>query len=474
MKLKTKLTISSVLLIVVAIAVCCALIVRFAWDRALLDTVSSALSDTEQFYSSLCNAYYQDLSDEQIVQRSYIIHKFRSVPGSNEFTLSHNGEYLCNNVGFAPENLLENGYSVSESGVIRYKNLRIDGVSYLIAGRTIEMNSQEYSICLVRDISELTSSITALAVKCALTGAVVLIITALLMWIIVFRSLKPVEKLKAGASELAQGNYEKRIDAGGRDELAELAADFNSMADAIEANITELNDKTEQLHERSQRQQMFINDLSHEMKTPVTAILIYAETLLNRKVSPEVVEHSLNRIYDQGKWLERLSQKLMALVMLQKEIELQNESVTELVEAVRATTDGSLRERNMALLTECSMDTLPMDMDLMRSALTNLVENAKRASRDGQTIILCAHDHVIEVTDHGKGIPKEEITRITEPFYMVDRSRSKQYGGSGLGMALVQRIAEAHGAELQIESVEHAGTTVRLVFPANDNKTLTV
>ena len=110
------------------------------------------------------------------------------------------------------------------------------------------------------------------------------------------------------------------------------------------------------------------------------------------------------------------------------------------------------------------MDTLAMEFDLMRAALVNLVENARRASSPGETILLFAHDNSIEVIDHGKGIPKEEIPRITEPFYMVDRSRSKRSGGSGLGMALVKKIAEAHGAELVIESAENMGTTIRLVF----------
>ena len=249
-----------------------------------------------------------------------------------------------------------------------------------------------------------------------------------------------------------------RIAIRGRDELAELATDFNSMADAIEANIGEL-------HERAERQQAFINDMSHEMKTPVTSILLNAEMLLGRRVAPEVFSNALERIYDQGKWLERLSQKLMTLVMLQGEIELREESVAELFEAVKGTTEGVLQEKKMELVTDCGMDTLPMDFDLMRSALANLVENAKRASSEGQAITLAAHGNVIEVIDHGKGIPVEEIARITEPFYMVDRSRSKLNGGSGLGLALVQRIVEAHGAKLAIESAENVGTTMRIVFP---------
>lgn len=458
MKLRTKLTVSCLLLLIIAIALSCAIILRFAHDRAIEDAVSTALNDLERFADSFSYPYYDNLFEKQIVQRSYVIHRFRDVTGSYEYTLRHNGEYLSNNAGFAPEALLNSGAISYEDGRIQYRAVRVEGVDYLIAHRTVNMEREEYSVCLVRNITELTDSIRTLAIQCVMAGAGIILLAALIMWRILFRALKPVEQLKAGATELAAGHYENRIAIRGRDELAELATDFNSMADAIEANIGEL-------HERAERQQAFINDLSHEMKTPVTSILLNAEMLLGRRVAPEVFSNALERIYDQGKWLERLSQKLMTLVMLQGEIELREESVAELFEAVKGTTEGVLQEKNMELVTECSIDTLPMDFDLMRSALANLVENAKRASSEGQTIILAAHGNVIEVIDHGKGIPVEEIARITEPFYMVDRSRSKRNGGSGLGMALVQKIAEAHGAELVIESVENEGTTMRLIFP---------
>ena len=465
MKLKTKLILSSVLLIVTAIIVCSVLIVSFAWDRAFSDAAQTAVSDVEFFRNAFSTSFFEGMINEETVQRSYVIHRFRSIPGANEFTLYHDSEYLSNNVGFSPEKLLEINYSTFENQNIKYRNLKIDGVSYLICGITANIDSEEYSICLVRDISELTASITALAIKCIVTSAIIIVIAALFMWMIVFRSLKPVEKLRAGASELAQGNYENRIEINGKDELAELADDFNMMADAIQANIAELNDKSEQLQEKSVRQQAFINDLSHEMKTPVTSILLNAEMLLGRKVTQDVLTQALDGIYDQGKWLERLSQKLMTLVMLQNEIELQEENVSDLIEGVRISTEAALKEKKMELITKCDIDTLPMDIDLMRSALVNLVENAKRASEDGQIISLTAHDNILEVVDHGKGIPKEEIARITEPFYMVDRSRSKLYGGSGLGMALVRRIVDAHGAELVIESEEAVGTTMRIIFP---------
>ena len=463
MRLKTKMTVFAVLLVMVAIGVCCALIVGFTWDMTLSQAVTTAYSDFEQFSGSFSNAFSKNFQQNQTVYRSYVLYCFRSVSGSSEFTLYENGEYLSNNTGFAPEVLLENKTFTSKYEAVAYRNVSIDDTSYLILGRSMRLGSRDYSLCLVRNISELTQNIASLAVKCIVTSAMIILIAALLMRLIVSRSLKPVKKLKEGASALAHGNYENRIELTGRDELTELAADFNSMADAIEANIAALHDTSMQLREKSERQQTFINDLSHEMKTPVTSILLNAEMLLNRKVTPDVLQNALERIYDQGKWLERLSQKLMTLVMLQGEIELREESAEDLLAAVKASTEDLLQENNITLLIKCSMDTLAMEFDLMRAALVNLVENARRASSPGETILLFAHDNSIEVIDHGKGIPKEEIPRITEPFYMVDRSRSKRSGGSGLGMALVKKIAEAHGAELVIESAENMGTTIRLV-----------
>ena len=105
-----------------------------------------------------------------------------------------------------------------------------------------------------------------------------------------------------------------------------------------------------------------------------------------------------------------------------------------------------------------------MDADLMRSALVNLVENAIKASERGSTVELIANKNEIIVRDHGRGIPKDEIARVTEPFYMVDRSRSKKLGGSGLGLALVQRIADVHHAELVIESELNVGTSIFFRF----------
>lgn len=460
MKLRTKLTVFSILLLAAAIALCCAIIISFAYQGEVESITSAGISDFEDLYREFVWSSTDSIPDSPIVRRSYIINKFRSLADAGEFVLQKGDEFWVNNTGFDVKSILPAGKAakLSESGSTQYKLAMIDGADYFIAASPASIAQEDYYVSLMRNVTPQINSVRSLAAKCALVGAVITAIAAYAMHLIVLRSLLPIKALQEGANQLSGGKYAERIPVHGHDELSELAADFNSMADAIEANIGEL-------HERAERQQAFINDLSHEMKTPVTSILLNAEMLLGRRVAPEVFSNALERIYDQGKWLERLSQKLMTLVMLQGEIELREESVAELFEAVKGTTEGVLQEKKMELMTECSMDTLPMDFDLMRSALTNLVENAKRASSEGQAITLAAHGNVIEVIDHGKGIPVEEIARITEPFYMVDKSRSKKQGGAGLGLAIVQRIASAHGAALTAESVPGEFTAIKIVFP---------
>lgn len=108
------------------------------------------------------------------------------------------------------------------------------------------------------------------------------------------------------------------------------------------------------------------------------------------------------------------------------------------------------------------------DADLLLDLLCNLVQNAVKASAEGAPVeVRClpgAGTVTLEVADHGCGIPAEKLPRVTEPFYMVDKSRARRQGGSGLGLALCQRIAAAHGSSLAIESAPGRGTTVRVVL----------
>ena len=465
MKLQTKLTVFAILLIGIAVFICCALILSFVQSAERSDITKTGLEDYQAFYQTFRDILIGDLPENEIVRHSMLVSAFRAKDGFVEFTLKENGEILSSNVGFDVESLFESSKTVSidSPAETQHKILRLPGGDYFLAHTTLSVGEKQYDLSLARNITQSTNEIRNLAVKCAIVGIVITALSAGAMRIIVLRAMRPVDRLREGAGELARGHYENRIEMRGHDELAELAGDFNTMADAIEANITHLNEKTI-------RQQTFINDLSHEMKTPVTSILLSAETLRDRNVPKEMLDHLLTRIYDQGKCLELLSQKLMTLVLLQQKLDLREERVSALIDAVRETSEDALREQGITLVTSCQADTLWMDFDLMRSALVNLVMNAKSASSFGQSVELRAYARVIEVIDHGKGIEAEDIQLVTEPFYRVDRARSKKHGGAGLGLTLVKHIAEAHRARLVIQSVVSQGTIVRLEFLPKDEE----
>ena len=263
---------------------------------------------------------------------------------------------------------------------------------------------------------------------------------------------------------ISGGEYTQRAEVASHDEVGSLAADFNAMADAVETHIAELT-------ETADRQQLFIGGVTHEFKTPLATMLIHSDTLLNANVNRRQMDVSLKHINNQCRWLERMTQKLLRLITLKEDIKLCETDVSELFDIVIESTAGTMQERHTTLKTECKTDILVMDADLMRSALINLVDNASKASSEGQVVVLRAYGSTIEVADSGEGIPESEISRITEPFYMSDPSRSKKKGGSGLGLALVAEIVRAHGATLSIKSEVGKGTVVKIIFSENNLKT---
>lgn len=251
-----------------------------------------------------------------------------------------------------------------------------------------------------------------------------------------------------------------RVDVHTKDEIGALAGDFNLMAEAVETRIAEL-------METAERQRLFIGGVTHEFKTPLTALLLHARMLRRANMTEEERDNSLAHIESQCAWLERLVQTLLRLITLERDIERRPCEVDELFDRVRQNTQKSLADRGVTLNVQSNGETLDCNADLVQSMLINLVDNAAKAynaDAADKRVLLTFSNNTIQVKDFGRGIPKEAMERIFEPFYMVDKSRSKKAGGSGLGLALVKRIANAHDAELIIESNIEKGTTVWVRF----------
>jgi len=222
---------------------------------------------------------------------------------------------------------------------------------------------------------------------------------------------------------------------------------------------------TKPLQAVNETQRQLIGSMSHELKTPLTAIQGYSETLLAVKLSKEQEDKALHYIHKESARLSRLSEKMMELTELYDpdcKIVMEDVLVEDLFLAVANSVRHSLKEKEIVLEREGEFfgKKKRMDADLMTSFLINLINNAKMASETGSRIFLGADAKSLWVRDTGCGIAPDELEKVKKAFYRVDQSRSRKSGNMGLGLALCDQIAAAHGGQMKMESKVKAGTKV--------------
>lgn len=275
--------------------------------------------------------------------------------------------------------------------------------------------------------------------------------------------LRPLNSLSDAVAKIAEGELSQRAAVTSGDEIGALARDFNAMAERLEEQMDQLTDA-------ARREKDFTASFAHEIKTPLTSIIGYADLLLSRENSPEQVRDSAGYIFREGRRLEALSGKLMELIVLGREDFPQRTlSLRAFLEQTGNALRPVLEGAGVQFAVEAEECPVRLEPDLMETVCLNLLDNARKATPEGGRITLTGRAGeeggcVIEVADTGKGIPAEELGRITEPFYMVDKSRSRAQGGAGLGLALCKRIVELHGGTLEFESAPGEGTTARVVL----------
>uniref|UniRef100_A0A7C5ENY3 histidine kinase n=1 Tax=Desulfobacca acetoxidans TaxID=60893 RepID=A0A7C5ENY3_9BACT len=220
----------------------------------------------------------------------------------------------------------------------------------------------------------------------------------------------------------------------------------------------------------------FVANVSHELKTPVTSIKGYVETLLAGALKePENAERFLRIIAQQADRLHDLIEDLLSLSRIEQDAErhriaLSRDNVKKVLEAARQVCAAKAASKNIKVEVVCS-DHLRASFNapLLEQALVNLLDNAIKFSPEGATVRMEAEiqkkELIIRVKDWGSGISPEHLDRIFERFYRVDAGRSRKEGGTGLGLAIVKHIAQAHRGQVQVSSIPGQGSTFTLVIP---------
>jgi signal transduction histidine kinase len=289
------------------------------------------------------------------------------------------------------------------------------------------------------------------------------VFTAFALYAILSGIFRPFGVVAKASRKIADGLYSERIQIKGGNELASMAADFNRMAAEIERQI-------HLLEEDAAAKQQFVDNFAHEIRTPLTSIYGYAEYMQNAPLDKEEVIESAQAILKEAGYMRKIAESLLVLATLRQYTAIKQEiDLPHLFYDVKHSLRGLLPEKKTEIICECSEEILLGQEDLIRSLLMNLGYNALKACPDEGGVINIASRQeagrtVLSVTDNGCGIPAESIDKVIEAFYRVDRARSRETGGAGLGLALCRQIAEAHGAELLIESRLKKGTKVDVIF----------
>lgn len=430
------------------------------FDRAFTDIRQTAREEWQRESLAFQNGLRSDTGTSLDVRVwSYLGGLSRQGNGSLLAVYDESGKSLASTM---PTTLAQSELTQDVPGVETLQSrivIGTDGTRYLLNSGLIVCPEQCLTFVSAQSLGGLFAD-RALRLRDAVLGqTLALAMAAVLALLLCRRMVHPLEQLNKASREIAAGAYDRRTALPGSDEIAGLSRSFDEMAAAVE-------DKVHALEQHLQEREDFIAAFTHELKTPMTSMLGYADLLRGTEVPPATRQKAADFIYHESKRLEALSSRLMELMRL-------NDGEPPALEPVRLHT--VFRQLTRALpagepplsVPECSLTVLAQP-ELLCDLLYNLVQNARHATPpDGKIALeVSEQDEAVTLTlrDTGCGIPAGDLPRITEPFYMVDKSRARQQGGSGMGLALCERIAVLHGTHLTFESAPGAGTAVTLTL----------
>lgn len=328
--------------------------------------------------------------------------------------------------------------------------------SYLltVAGNFLQ-NGQNIYLYTAKDITPIVSQRQQMQEQFVINYLIILGISAVVTLAFATLLVRPVLRLVRATRGISAGQYDQRVNITTKDEIGLLGHSFNQMADTIEEKIAEL--------ELSARQKEdFVSNFAHELKTPMTSVIGYADMIYQKKLSREETREAAGYILSEGMRLEALSLKLLDLIVLGKRNFVLEELPLEMLLSDIQNTLLPLMQKSGCTLYIHSLPVyIKVEYDLIKTLLLNLIDNSVKAN---STVITLeanrqGNEAIITVKDNGHGIPQSELPRITEAFYMVDKSRARPKS-SGLGLAISAKIAEIHNTRLSYQSKVGEGTSV--------------
>lgn len=344
--------------------------------------------------------------------------------------------------------------STNTEDLIKLLNLKL-----LVLNRPVAINEEIYFIQVSKDIITENSYLEVLLIVLLILNSISILFTIGYGSRVSKKMLLPIKRMTKTTKAITIKDLDTRLDvSGSQDELKELARTFNNMLDRIQKAYS--------------TQDQFVSDASHELRTPISVIQGYAN-LLDRwgKNDKEVLDEAIETIKSESENMKDLTEKLLLLAKSDKNLLKINKeyfSINELLQEIVKETSLIDSKHEIVSHTEEKIN-INADRKLLKQALRVFIDNSIKFTPENGSIKLSSYSRrkyiVIEIEDTGIGIPKEDIPHIFERFYRSDKSRTKETGGSGLGLSIAKLVIDIHNGKIEVKSNVSIGTKITIYLP---------
>lgn len=360
-------------------------------------------------------------------------------------------------------------YPVRVAGLAKPRSVRYFDVGAIGGTATFRVRAQRTveggTLLVALSLEDVAHTLrTLLAIEIVVTVAALLAAIGLGVWL-VSRGMRPLRVIEATAARIAGGDLSQRVPADERTEVGRLGTALNAMLERIE-------DAFRRRTESEERLRLFVADASHELRTPVSAVAAYAE-LFERgaRDRPDDLARAMQGIRRETQRLTSLIDELLVLARVDEEGLRRRERVDLVALAGEAVQSASVLGPEWPLKMRAPRPVEVIgDPIALRQIVDNLLANVRGhtpAGTEARVRVFADRDEIVlEVADDGPGLTTVEAERVFERFYRADPSRRRAQGGTGLGLALVAALAQAHGARTELDTEPGSGATFRVLFPA--------
>lgn len=438
--------------------------------QMLLNEEEKKVNDLLASTTSLLKA--RDLKDSEAVME--LFRENLSVSGKIQdqvlITYDSRGNFINKYVFLQSKNTAKHNFSkyfVNNTSFSFSSKPKIDGKKMIIAQMPIVGRDNTSIIGYVQVVNPLTSynkMMNKLLITIIVLGAVALFLSGMLGYLLAQNFLNPLTKMAKTMNDIRKNGFQKRIEpkTNSRDEIGELTVIFNDMMTRIETNF--------------EQQKQFVEDASHELRTPVQIMEGHLK-LLNRwgKDDPAVLAESLHASLTELERMKKLVQEMLDLSraeQISQTKELQISDINATVEQVCRNFEVMYEDFDFNLEEQAKGLTALIQLNHLEQILIIIMDNAVKYSGDSKRIDVAVMQKeekaIISVHDYGVGISAEEIDKVFNRFYRVDKARSREKGGNGLGLAIAKQLVEGYLGTISAESEINQGTTIYITLPMLD------